>query len=309
MKNRKITFASLVAVLIILSACDSERLGQFSAFATAGSLYVTNLHPVIQEAGSAMIAADSTTLIAERNLANGTSGSVEKDPDHFKSRVIEDDQLIEKYLANLQLVDEHATVLGSYFHAIAQLTDGKAASGTASAATDLLDSISKLNVKMGDIKFKGPTVSDTAKSLASAATSVIVAHFEVKALDEQLTKAQPVIQQALTLQEAALHLIGEQLKEDLRATLTAEETTEVVDPYLQKQGVPPNWNSSREKFLRAKVNIDRVNSAETAAKKLNITFKQLVENKNASPDMTSLLSDISKMSGYASSLESVAKGK
>jgi hypothetical protein len=60
----------------------------------------------------------------------------------------------------------------------------------------------------------------------------VVTHFEVKALDEQLHKAAPAIDQALALQEAAVTVIAEQMKAALGASLEVRESTDVVDPTM-----------------------------------------------------------------------------
>ena len=190
MRRRNITSAFALLAFTLLSGCDSQRLSQFSAFATAGSLYVTTFHQVITQAGSAMIAADSATLITARIDADG---NVQANPAKYRQDVVADDQLLQANLATLQLIDEHATLLGSYFNAISNLTNGKAATGVSTAATDLLNSISDFNPKIANAQIGGQTV----QSLVQPATSLVVTHFEVKALDDQLAKAAPIIGSAL----------------------------------------------------------------------------------------------------------------
>src|SRR5437667_875698 len=113
MKPRRIAVIVLAVVFPLSSGCDSQRLDQFASFASAGSQYVQALHKVIEQAGSAMIASDSATLIVARKQA-GTGD---------RNAVIRDDQLLEIYLDNLQKIDSHATLLGQYFNAIAKLTN------------------------------------------------------------------------------------------------------------------------------------------------------------------------------------------
>jgi hypothetical protein len=210
---------------------------------------------------------------------------------------------MQESLATLQLIDEHATQLGSYFDAITNLTNGKAASGTAAGATDLLNSISALNPKVGSAKFLGQPV----QSLVTTGTDYVVARFGVRALDDQLNKAKPVIETALSLQEAAVAAIGNQLQVNLKDALAATETNEVIGPFLKPAPLPDNWNTNREAFLRAKITITNLNSAQAAIKQLHVSFKQLVENKRTSIDLTTLLNDVSKMASYVSSAESSLK--
>ncbi|HXN74436.1 MAG TPA: hypothetical protein VN861_17950 [Candidatus Acidoferrales bacterium] len=300
MKRKNTAVMCVLLALTFFPSCDTQRLGQFAAFATAGSQYVTAFHQLTAQAGSAMIAIDSVVLITAHNQV---SSDLKANPSKYESEVVSHDQLLQTYLANLQLLDEHATQLGSYFDAISNLADGKAASGTSAAATDLLNSIEALSPSVAKATFLGKSVQD----YVTTGTPLVVAHFEVTALDDQLKKAAPVIDTALSLQEAAVAAIGSQLKASLGDTLSASETNEVVDPYLQTTELPANWNTNREAFLRAKVTLGNLDSAQAAIKQLHITFKQLVEDKNASIDLTTLLNDITKMAGYANSLESSLK--
>jgi hypothetical protein len=300
MKIRRILVAIVLVFLTTFSGCDTQRLDQFSAFATAGSQYVAAFHQLTNQAGSAMIAIDSVVLITAHKLV---SSDLQNNPTKYESEVVSHDQQLQTYLANLQLIDQHASLLGSYFSAISNLTNGKAASGTTAAATDLLRSIETLNPNVAKTTFLGKTVQDYVTS----GTPVVVAHFEVKALDDQLRTAAPVLETALSLQEAAVAAIGGQLKASLGDILKASETNEVVNPYLQPNDLPANWNTNREAYLRAAVILTNLENAQSAINKLHIAFKQLVENKNASVDLTSLLNDVSKMAGYARSLESSLK--
>jgi hypothetical protein len=299
-KSAKVRLIAIVLCFVILTSCDAQRLDQFSKFATAGSQYVVAFHGLVKQAGSAMIAVDSATLVAAHRIV---IPELSANPGKYAGDVRRQDALLESYLATLQLIDEHATRLGAYFDAIANLTNGKAASASTAAATDLLNSIDELNPKIGSASLGGKTVQDFVKT----GTSFVVAHFEIKALDEQLGKAKPIIERALALQEAAVVAIGTQLKASLADTLEVQETTDVINPYLQQQ-VPANWNATRESYLRTRVTLSSLDSAQSAIKQLNAAFKQLVENKNSAVDLTSLLNAIGEMAGYVSSLES-ASGK
>ncbi len=91
MKLRKIVSVSALLTLTILSGCDPDRLGQFSAFAAAGSLYVSSLHQVIAQAGSAMIAADSASLITARRDADASPQPVQQNLPKYRQVVVNDD--------------------------------------------------------------------------------------------------------------------------------------------------------------------------------------------------------------------------
>lgn len=294
MKTNKAKAVILAAAFVLISGCDSQRLSQFSSFAAAGSLYVQEFHKVIQETGSAMIAVDSAVLVNGRNLA----GEGNKDD------VIKNDKLLETYLAILQKIDSHASALGSYFDAITQLTNGKASNDVSTAATDLLDSINNtFNPQIEKLSFGGKTIKD----FVTEGSNLIVAHFEVKALNDHLKKAAPVIDRALALQEAAMEAIAVQMKASLNDSLKDRESTDVIQPYVQ--GPPPNWNADRESFLRTKVTITDVDNAKAAISKLHATFRELVQNPNATVDLATLLNEINKIAGFTSAIESSAQIK
>jgi hypothetical protein len=285
-----ITALLIVVVLVVAGGCDAERLDQFSSFAAAGSQYVEALHKVIADAGSAMIASDSATLLIARQQA--AAG----DPEAVR----QNDKLLAAYLENLQKIDGHATLLGSYFAAISNLTNSKTATDTSASAAALLDSIDKINPQIEKITFGGVGVKD----FVQVGTGIVVARFQVKALDEHLRKAAPIIDKALSLQEAAVNAIASQMKAALGTSLEVRETTDVIQPYVK--GPPASWNANRESFLRAKVTIDSVDHAKNAISQLRVAFKQLVESRDAKIDLPSLLREINKMVAYARALESSA---
>lgn len=189
MKPKRLNHATLAAT-ILLTACDSQRLNEFSNFAAAGTTYISALHFVVEQAGSAMVAADSAALATARAQA-GTDFA--KHTEEYGKDVHLNDQLIANYLGELNLVDAHASLLGAYFDKVSQLSEGKAAGSIATSAAGLVDSIAAFNPKIETAQFAGKSVQDYVKS----ATALIVAHFEVKALDERLKTDAPVIDKAL----------------------------------------------------------------------------------------------------------------
>ena len=187
----------VLALFATLSGCDSERLTQFSSFAAAGSQYVQNFHLLTAHAGSTMIASDSAVLIVARTQAGAALAT--QIPE-YTSNLQKEDQEVEDYLLTLQKLDAHATLLGSYFAAITQLTNGSANTNAATTANTLLDSINAFNPQIEKATVGGQPI----KNFVQPVTSLVVDHFEVKALDDQLKKAAPTIDEALTLQEAAV---------------------------------------------------------------------------------------------------------
>jgi hypothetical protein len=282
---------------MLLSGCDSDRLSQFGSFAAAGTAYVTTFQSFTTEVGSAVIAADSATLITARNQAGD---QVVANAASFRKNVATDDATLRDYLSNLQKLNAHAALLGAYFTAITQITSGKASTATVTSLDSLVDSIDKFNPKIEQASFAGKNVKD----YLGPVTTLIVAHFEVKALNDQLSKSAPVIDKALSLQEAAVAALTAQLKDSLTASLEVQESTTVLNPYVAAGSLPSSWASNRESFIREDVTLQSADSAQSAITSLHKAFTELVTNKQSTISFSSLMADIGKMAGYVSDAKS-----
>ena len=292
--------AGLVALAVC--GCDQERLDQYSAFATAGSLYVSSFHQLTSQAGSALIGVDSVVLIRERQ---NVITDLKAHPQEYSSRIVQHDELLKKHLAVLKLLDAHAALLGSYFNAIAKLTDSKTVTGTSAGATDLLKSIDGMDkdISKAPLGGSGKTVAD----FVTVGTAFVVAHLQVKSLDDQLQRAAPTIDRALALQEAAVAALVQEIEASLTDTLANREVTEVINPYLSPRDLPASWNTNREAYLRAAVTLGTVDSAQAAIKQLHNCFKQLVENPKGSVDVQTLVKDVTNMAAYANAADATLK--
>jgi hypothetical protein len=302
MRKKSLT---IVVVLCFALGCDSDRLTQFATFATAGSQYVQNFHLLINQAGSTMIAADSATLYIARQeaLADPKGAAVTWDPrkDQIEQQVETEDKALAGYLGTLQLLDKHAALLGSYFSAITQLTNGKASASVSTSASNLLDSINKLNPEVENAKFDGFGAKQFVQTLAP----LIVDHFEVKALDDELKKSADTINQALNLQQAAVTALGKQITASTGVTLTLQEQTQIILPYAESKTLSEDdWNSKRQAFLQTQSTLQNIDSATKAITQLQKQFQQLVTNKRATIDFTTLMDAINSMTGYVSSMQS-----
>jgi hypothetical protein len=299
---RIVKSAFLLSAILTLFSCDSNRLTQFASFAAAGSQYVQYFHQLTAQAASAMIASDSSVLIIARSqIGNAIAEHVPE----YTANVQKEDKQLEEYLANLQKLDAHATLIGTYFAAVTALTNGKANSQAASAADAFLDSINTLNPQIEKATVAGQPIKNFVQPL----TSLVVDHFEGAALEANLKKAAPVLDQALTLQEAAVSALSAQIKASQGASLEIRETTDVIGPYLKPGLLSANWPANREAFLRDEVTLAGLSSAQSAISQLHIAFRQLVQDKNASPDFAALFSEIGKMAGYAAAVKSTATVK
>lgn len=294
-------------VEICVSGCDSSRLSQFSTFASAGSTYVQSLHILVQQAGSTMIAADSATFFASRQRAvtDPTGAAVTWDPqkDQNEQAISNEDKALRQYLANLQIIDHHATVLGSYFNVITEFTNGNQAKSTVTAADNLVDSLNKLDPAIEEAKFANVTV----KQFIQPVVTLVVDHFAVRALEEDLNRNAKTIDQALNLQQAAVTAIGAQISASTSATLEVQEQTDIILPYAGSgQLSEADWNSKRLAFLETQATLQNLSSANKAITDLRKDFQELVQNKNAAIDFNTLMNDINSMAGYIAAVESGA---
>ena len=294
---------SLLLLLLCLPAagCDTDRVSQFSTFAAAGSEYVRLFHRFSGEVGAAMIASDSATMIAARNIAGS---NVSTQSAVFIRQLQREDRLLQQYLGTLEQIDRHAELLGAYFDAVAKLTDKKVAQGAESSANALLDSMNKLNPEIEAATVGGRSV----KSFLQPAAALTVAHFQARRLNENLGRAAPVIDRALTLQEAAVNAMSEQLKQSLQASLEGKESTDVIGPYVTNGPLPPGWAERRASYLRASVALKNAEHAKVAIAALHSAFRSLVADRDGQVDLQSLLLSVEKMRDYVSTAEGTAQG-
>jgi hypothetical protein len=299
MMHRTPSIGIALILCTVVSGCDSDRLAQFGAFASAGTAYVTTFHTFTADAGSAYISADSATLMVARSEAGA---GITSNAGVFRKSVADEDIALKDYLANLKKLDEHAALLGAYFAAITQLTNGKASSSTVTSIDGLVDSINKFNPEIEKVSFGGKNVKDYIGIVAP----LVVDHFEVKALNEELKKSSPVIDKALTLQEAAVAALSDQMKSSLAASLQVREAKDVLDPYVAAGPLPSSWSANREAYVRQNLILDSADSAKTAVASLHKAFNELVSNKAAEVDFSALMTAIGKMAGFVVAAKAAA---
>ena len=290
---RPLVLSAVFAAGLALSGCDSARLDQFSSFAAAGTVYVTACHTFLADAGTAFLAGSSAALVGARQMAAGGQTS---DPSFYRKNLLRDDQEQAAYLRNLQVIDNHAALLGAYFAAITTLTSDENATAAATRMDGLADAIAAFNPQVGSLKFGEKEVA----SFLEPASKLVVAHFAVKALDANLSRNAKVIDEALSLQEAAVAAISQQMKAALEASLNEEEVQQVVDPYLAAGPLTRAWAARREAYIRRRTSVTSAGAAEKAIRKLHDAFRTLVASKDAKVDFPGLVQSIGQMAGFSS---------
>ena len=301
MNRRNLRVQVALLTMLFLVGCDTDRLAQFGSFAAAGTAYVTTFQTFTAGAGSAFIAADSATFVKART--NQDDAHLVANAKVLRAALAEDDKTLKAYLSNLQKLNAHANLLGAYFAAMTQLTNGKASAATVTSMNSLLDSINTFNPEIEKASFAGKNVKD----FLGVATQLVVTHYEVKELDEQLKKSAPVIDRALTLQQAAVEAISAQLSDSLSASLQLQESANVLDPYVTPGPLPSAWIASREAYIRQNVMLQSADGADAAIKSLHTAFTQLATDKSSTINFAKLYSDIGTMAGYAAAAQASQK--
>lgn len=296
MTARLLRITIIPLALSLLTGCDTLRLQAFATFAGLGSAYITAFHGLTRQAGSAQIATDSAVAIRARDAAG--SANVAADAAAYRTQIKAADQDLTRYLANLQLLDAHATMLGNYFNAITAITDGKAADAISASADSMATSIGAFNPRIKDMKIAGKPVADFVKP----ATRLIVTHFAIKALNQRLERDAPIIDEALALQEAAVAALSAQLADALAASLQLQEMTAVIQPYVKDAPLPESWSRDREAYVRTRLSLESANGAKEAIRELHLAFRDLVENPAPNHDLHALIQAVQSMSTYVGEL-------
>jgi hypothetical protein len=291
-------FTAALFLTLFSAGCDNGRLAQFGGFAAAGTAYVTAFHAFTQEVGTAFITADSASSIVAREAAGDQN--LKLHAADYRKQIEADDLSLKTYLTTLQTLDEQASLLASFFAAITALTDGKASTATVTSLNGLVDSINTVNPAIEKASFGGQSV----KSFLGSVAAPTVAHFEVRALDENLKKWSPVLDKALALQEASVAAMTAQLQDSLKASLQVQETNSVLTPYVTPGPLPGSWAANREAYLRQNVVLQSADSAKKAVATLHADFRILVADKNSKIDFSVLTQEIGKMSGFTAAVKS-----
>ncbi len=301
MNRRKLTAHVALLTTLSLIGCDTDRLAQFGAFAAAGTAYVAIFQTFTADVGSAFIAADSATFVKART--NQDAAHLAENARILRADLAQDDKTLKAYLSNLQKLNAHANLLGAYFAAMTQLTNGKASAAAVTSLNSQLDSINTFNPEIEKVSFAGKNVKD----FIGLPTQLVVTHYEVKALDKQLKMSAPVIDRALTLQQAAIEALSAELNDSLSASLQLQESANVLDPYVTPGPLPSAWIANREAYIRKEVILESADGAVAAIKSLHTAFTQLATDKSSTINFGKLYSDIGTMAGYAAAAQASHK--
>ncbi len=285
--------AVIVLAVLTLSSC-AARTSNFKDFSQAGMAYAHTVAVVLNEAGETAIDADSMVLLKTRPHLS---------PDERGETIIEHNALLLERLELLRDLKRHARLLGSYFEALAALSNGGETSGVATAAEGVVSALGNLHPKIANAEIAGRPIS----SFVGPVAGIVVAGFKSRALEEEVKKRAPTIEQELELQRAALAAVAEQMRTDLLAQFQQQESRDVVLPYAKDAPLPANWAGRRKEMLKARVSLASVDSAAHAARRLKLAFVAIAEGRSDGFDVSTLLSEIRELRALIEHTQSKAE--
>ncbi len=275
----------LIVTLTIfsLAGCSTTaRVDQFQQFAAAGMRYTDSVGELTEVAGKAAIDADSMVLKKARPALTSKERAKE---------ILQQNRLMKERLSLLGDVRQHARLLRGYFSSLASLASSNAPSGIGAAAEGLVDSMGKLSGRIRQAKVGELSVG----SFSGKAVEIVVANHKKQKLEKELKARAPVLERELDIQQAALQAIAEQMRTDLRATLSQRESAEVVLPYRANKSLPSSWVKKRHEILTSHLTLASVDAAAEAAKRLKASFEALLEDRFGPAEMQALLKDIEEI--------------
>jgi len=286
------SFRDLLALSVLLfgSSCAAARINQFKEFSEAGIAYSQATNLLMDEATRASIDVDSTILIRTRE-------SLPTPADRLKE-LNEHNRLLKKRIELLSDLERHADLLKMYFVTLGSLASGGPAGDISQSSQWLFEAMGQLNQRITNTEIAGASVS----SFIQPAVSITVAHFQKKALEEELRKRAPTIERELEIQNAAIQFLSEELQADLQIEFNETERTKVVEPFSQEGRVPSNWMRDRRDILTSSLSLKTIEMTADAAQNLKSTFTALVEGREV--NLTALSQDLSQLIAF---LQSVRK--
>jgi len=281
--------------VLLLSGCDSERLKEFSSLAAAGSAYAAVSPSFAAQLGSAQITINNDqAVIAHANPI---------DPATAKHNIRQQDADLKAYLSTLDRLNAQAALLGAYFDAMAQLANSKNTDQIVTSANGLIAQINKVNDSVAQSKLSNSPTAKSIEDLVGQAAGLVVTHFQVKALDNNLEANAKTIDRALALQEAAIRAMQLQFSLALAGDDAFREETQVISPYVSTKDLPKSWASDRTAYIQSSVSMASADAAEAAITKLRVAFQEVVQNKGSQVDFNGILDAIGKMAGYANDVK------
>jgi hypothetical protein len=270
-------------------ACATARINDFKEFSKLGAAYADATSALMDEAAVTAIDADSALL---------ASMHAKLDPDTRLDAILTQNELLKERVTLLRDVQRHAKVLRSYFGALGALAEsdaateiGKSAEGVATAAKALGEQL------------QGSSGADKAvKSFLQPAVTLIVTQFQRAALERELNARADIIDHELNIQQAAVAVVAETLREDQTLILQTRETK--LARSFRGNKLPTGWEKERRHILLIQPNVKAAEQAVAAAKNLRLSFQGLVEGRFDISDLGTMLGDLNEYVSLVEKIES-----
>ena len=284
---RFVLFALLVAATA--AGCGTARVNQFRQFSVAGVAYADAVGPLTEAAALAAVDVDSDVLIQ----THGTLPQAER-----SQAVLKQNAEARRRFAVLADIARQARLLRSYFVALGGLAESDAPSQVGTAAQSVFESLGQVSDRVRTASVGDQPVDE----FVAQAVPITVAEFHRAALERELRARAETLWAYLEIQEAAIRAVVETLRGDLRGSLNARETREVVQPFLGDK-LPKGWRKTRREVLTYQVNAASAEAAARAAGQLKVAFVALVEGRFQASDLQALLEDIGRILTVVESVE------
>jgi hypothetical protein len=276
----------LFFVIFLICSCATQRINQFSTFATAGASYTDAMDKLTKEAGKIAIDTDSELLLKDRDqFTEAQRGPV----------YIERTKALESLLSVISSFRIHTSLLNSYFTVLSQLAEAKGPVLLADQLSSIVSSLQSIHPALENASFGSSSVKDLVKT----ASPLLIAAFKKKGLEDELKRNAGTIERELALQSAFLQALSDQMKSDILLIIKLKDFQYVTQPYITTLGVKEAWKDKRREILTNYVSFDVIDKAQSAADALKNSFINLIRHNTNMSDLKLLFTDINAMLNLA----------
>ena len=272
------TRLALALVSLLLTGC-ATRLAHFQNFSQAGMAYTAASRVALRDAGSEAIDNDTTLLLMAR---------APLDEEARRAELRKRNELLRERLRILAELERHSTVLESYFQALFALADEKTAKAAGEAAKKLSAELTKASGSFKAASIGGVSIA----SKLPAVVKLAVRGMRIKALETELNLRAETIEREIALQEAAFAVVNQIAQTDRKLWLAAMQTNEVALPFARAGELPQNWAERRKLALTLQNRVASADAAVKAAAKLREAFIVLVQSRDATPELATLIAEV-----------------
>jgi hypothetical protein len=276
-----------VLPLLLLAACSTARLEQFSQFAATGQTYTTALPKVLDLALESTIAANSSELVETRKLI--------KDGSERAKNLNDSDKEIQVRAEAFRTIKAQTNLLGNYFTALAALAGSDAGDGLAKSAQDAAQALSQISESASTLTIGKAPVKD----VLGAAVPIAVAGFQRAKLEKVLKDTAGSVGRSIDVHVALLDRLGVVIREEQAVLMGNKMLKEVGRIYRDEGDLPDDWEARRAELLLKQSRLGELEEALKAAQKLKLAFVDLVENRRSSASLPLLLQDIQTLMALA----------